>query len=198
MKVQKFPVIVISVTVLTYVLFFQNCTSNTNFNTASETTAVVNDPIPEDPVDLGNKPLLDLKIAHVNGNREFFVTTQGLSVTDSQCKLQFKKNGTTWTDFGNDFLCNSDFANIKFVLPGDDWTNNFNAASGGVQVRIVKASTKAEVGAFSQKLNCTINAVAVAETPLVDENCNRKWDDFVNGTTQPHPYQTTIQPRISS
>lgn len=196
MKSKNISMVLIALCALGYLVFFQNCTSNTNFSTASELPVVAEAPPPSssdnsdpDNLESGNvvsSPPLDLKITHINGNRDFLINVTGLAITDSQCKLQYQKNGATWSDLSNDFLCNADTGSVKFFLPTEDnWTNNFNAAGGGVSVRIVKSSDKSVVGVFSKKLGCINQGAASSQTPNIDENCNGRWDDFVNGSELP-------------
>ncbi len=184
MQSKNIPFVFIALSALAYVVFFQNCSSNTNFGTTS--SASTETPAANSPTEVVPGSTLNLRITHINGNRDFLINVTGLSITDSQCKLQYQKDGTTWTDFSNDFLCNSDTGSVKLLLPTqDNWTNNFNTTSGGVSVRIVKSKDKSIVGTFTEKLRCANQNPASSQTPNIDENCNGRWDDFVNGQEIP-------------
>ncbi len=131
-----------------YLIFFQNCSSGTNFTTASnsletpanQTTA----PTANNDSTSGN---LDLKITHINGNRGFLINIKNINITDAQCHLQFQKDGSTWIDLQPEFSCNTDTGAQTFYLPSEDnWTNNFNAT--GVQIRVVKALATKPVATF--------------------------------------------------
>ena len=123
-------------------------------------------------------------LSHVSGERKFTISTQFLSVTDSQCKVQFDRQGT-WTTLSTDlpgsptaFDCTTDLKNLKIQLP---YTDNWNSHFINVKVRLVKVSNEAVVGLFPQGLSCGVRAFSLIPTPDIDENCNLQWDDTSEG-----------------
>lgn len=105
------------------------------------------------------------------------------------CKVQYLKDGTTWTDslivsvgFETTILDCDQNANGStiFLSKKDNWTNNFNSV--GVSLRLVSAKTGVVLGNFPEKATCIPKAGATEKTPTVDENCDGRWDDNVGGT----------------
>lgn len=121
-------------------------------------------------------------LTHTANQKTFTVAWGAGGVGNGNCTLQYKKDGSTWTDIaGFTESCDSALSATTVTLPTDEtngWTNNF---ASGVDVRVVLASDGGQVLDFAQKLTCT------SSTPLPyndastseDANCNGKWsDDF--------------------
>lgn len=183
LKTLKSPFAFVVAGVIGFFLF-QNCSSNTNFNQATSTTTEAILAPTTNPSDVVSGNSLELKVTHISGNRAFLVNIKNINITDSQCRLQYFKDNTTWTDLNQDFHCNTDTGSQTFYLPTqDNWANNFNSA--GIRIRIVKAtSNKQVIAEFNEKLKCTPQMAGSNPTPNLDENCNGKWDDVDNGTKQ--------------
>lgn len=174
-KHRKQAVIVGGVAIL-FISTFQNC-SRTRF-TEIEESQVQNSSL--FIVDTGPAIINEIKLTHSPGQRNFKINIAGLPGGHNNCRMQYEKNGSVWTNLSSEFICNERMKDVSFDLPSNDgWTNNFN--SSGVRVRIVKSSDLSEVAVFSEKLTCLNKVSAVAPTPTTDENCDGRWDDVVVG-----------------
>lgn len=122
-------------------------------------------------------PPTNLSITHYSNYSYFYFSWTGGYGNGGTggCKIQFLKNGTTWTDLALQ-NCDSNRTNAIVNLPGDGWTNNFN--SSGVSVRVIRTSDSVVLGSFSQKLLCYSAGYSTYSTPTYDENCNGYWDDY--------------------
>lgn len=117
-----------------------------------------------------------LGVSHFPGNRNFKISSIGLSKSNGLCKIQYFKNNSLWVDLSAGFSCASDLSNANFSFPSDDnWTNNFNTV--GVSLRLVYGNDNALVATVEQKLKCISTAGSNVPTPNIDENCNHIWDD---------------------
>lgn len=114
------------------------------------------------------------------------------------CKLQYLKNGVTWTDAldmsalapQSVLNCDQTGTFAAYLSMSDGWTNNFDAT--GVSVRLVHKKTGTIFGTFTQKAVCNPIASSASPSPQVDENCNGIWDDNVGGTSTCTGTQTCI------
>ena len=94
------------------------------------------------------------------------------------CKLQYFKDGTTWTDLTGTYNCDAVATNVAASFPATaNWTNNFNAT--GVQVRLLRVSDSGALGTFSQKGVCSTLSGSGSSTPDIDEDCNGVWDNVI-------------------
>ncbi len=126
----------------------------------------------------------NLILAHTTRRRNFTVSWTAGSGNGGPggCKLQYHRNGTTWTDLAGTYNCDANTTTAAANLPSaDGWTNNFNGT--GVQVRLVRVSDGTEMGVFGTRTTCTASGGSSSATPTIDENCNHQWDDSVAGGT---------------
>lgn len=125
-----------------------------------------------------------LVLTHTPGERNATVSWNA-GVGTGPCKIQFEKNGTTWTDIPKSFNCAGTGGAIR--LPeAKNWTNNFNTT--GVKLRLVSTFGSSVYGEFPQRATCTIQSNGATSTPDTDENCNGIWDDDpapCSGSTSP-------------
>jgi hypothetical protein len=123
-----------------------------------------------------NSAPTSLSLVHGTRQRTFVVSWIGAGGASMPCKLQYKKDNTTWTDMPGSYQCeaNSESAFAEFPTT-NNWTNNFN--SGGVSVRLILTSDSSVLGAFPQKPTCNANSGGDSGTPNIDENCNGNWSD---------------------
>lgn len=92
------------------------------------------------------------------------------------CKLQYLKNGSTWTDIsGTNYNCDTTISNQSVSLPADGW---YSWNWDWVQIRIIRTSDSTVVGAFPQSLLCSATSWAPWSTPNIDEDCNWVWDNY--------------------
>lgn len=118
----------------------------------------------------------NLALYQTANERSFFVEwTAGVGF--GPCKIQFQKDGLTWTDFPGPSLYDCDELGSFFPdLPGtNNWTNNFNAT--GVKVRLISTVDALSFIEFPQRATCVIQPNPASPTPVIDENCNSIWND---------------------
>ncbi len=119
-----------------------------------------------------------LSLSHTFGHRDFSVSSVGLAITNSLCKVQYEKNKLNWVDLTPDFSCASGLSNKPVFLPSADrWNDSFDL--NGVKIRLIKSNDQSLVAVFPQSVTCQIQAGSDSTTPDVDENCNTVWDDSV-------------------
>jgi hypothetical protein len=124
----------------------------------------------------------NLQLTHVANSRNFLVSWTGATGNGgvNGCKLQYRRNDTVWTDLSGGFNCDVNTLNAAAVLPGDNWTTNFNPT--GVAIRLTRISGSVEMGIFPQRATCTAKSGSASPTPNIDENCNALWDDTSGGS----------------
>lgn len=86
---------------------------------------------------------------------------------------------TGWTDLSGGFNCDVNTHNAAAVLPGDNWTTNFNPT--GMAIRLMRISGSVEMGIFPQRTTCTAKSGSASPTPNIDEACNSLLDDTSGG-----------------
>ncbi len=117
-----------------------------------------------------------LSLSHTFGHRDFTVSSVGLAITNSLCKIQYEKSKLYWIDLTPDFSCASGLSNKPVSLPSaDHWNDSFDLV--GVKIRLVKSNDQSLVGVFPQNVTCQIQTGSDKPTPDIDENCNTVWDD---------------------
>ncbi len=121
-------------------------------------------------------------LTHVPNSKDFKVAWGAGGAGNDSCKLQYRKNGSDWTDIaGFSQNCDIALAETNVTLPTDEvngWTNNF---ASGVDVRLVMASGGGQILTFAEKLTCNVSVpLPLSDSnSSVDANCNGKWsDDF--------------------
>lgn len=170
--------IVALISTISLVLVFQNC-SRTKFSGGEEESASNS----TEAFVAEENQIQKVSIQHITGHQEFTISTIGVKVSDSTCKVQFEKNNTTWVDLSAEFDCSQNIDSAIFLLPNtNNWTNNFNAT--GVRIRLIKTSDSSPVAYFSQNLTCVSKSPSNSATPNIDENCNAQWDDFTPGAAK--------------
>lgn len=97
------------------------------------------------------------------------------------CRLQYY-TGSVWTDLSYaTYNCDANTTNAAAQLNGDNFTaTTWNAT--GLQIRLQRISDSASVAAFSQNATCSAVGGSGSATPLIDEDCNRYWDNYTTGT----------------
>lgn len=105
------------------------------------------------------------------------------------CKIQYLKDGTTWTDtldnniFGLPPLdCDAESGGMVLFSLADNWTNNF---ATGVSFRLVRTSTEEVLGVFPELAVCSPSDGSSSSTPFQDEDCDGRWDNIVNAGGTP-------------
>jgi hypothetical protein len=117
----------------------------------------------------------NLALSHTSGNKTFTFSWTWWSNNWWSCKLQYYKDGTTWTNISETtYDCDSTITNQLVTLPWDGW----NSAWSSIQVRIIKTSDSAILWTFSQNLTCSSVAWSVSSTPNIDEDCNGEWNNI--------------------
>jgi hypothetical protein len=122
-------------------------------------------------------PPTGLSLTHSANSKNFWFSWTAGSGNGGAggCRLQYYQNASTWTNISGTFNCDANQSNVFVSLPGDNWTNNFNAT--GVNIRIQRISDSSALGTFSEKLLCYSTGSSSSPTPTYDENCNGVWDD---------------------
>ncbi len=125
-------------------------------------------------------PPTNLALVQSPGNRLFTVSwTAGTN--NGNCKLQYYKDGTTWTDLAGTYDCDANTTNAAAALPSsDNWTTGpWNA--GGLSVRLAGVADSVAKGTFPQNVTCsnTTSPTNYNPTPDIDEDCNLAWDNKV-------------------
>jgi len=139
-------------------------------------------------------PPTALTLSHTEWSREFLVSWTGGSGTWGSwgCKLQYNKDGTTWTDLPGTYNCDQDTTgwfpdpnSISVTLPSTNyWTDNFDTT--GVELRLALIDNTPAV-AFSTNLTCTSGWGSNSSTPNYDEDCDGRWNN-----TGSEPNYTTV------
>lgn len=123
-----------------------------------------------------------LSVNHSSGNKNFSVSwTAGSGQNGAGgCKLQYFKDGNTWTDLAGTYNCDANATNVAATLPATaGWTNSSgNWDATGVSIRLQRVSDSAGIGLFSNTLKCSSRAGSSSPTPNLDEDCDRNWDDY--------------------
>lgn len=119
-----------------------------------------------------------LTLSHTANSKTFtFSWTAGVG-NGGSCKLQYFKNGTTWTDISAlTYNCDTTIWSQLVTLPADGWNTNWSSIS----VRVIRTSDSLAMGTFPQNLTCSAVGASASSTPNVDENCNGTWDDYSAG-----------------
>lgn len=114
-------------------------------------------------------------LVHTSRNKTFTFSWSGGLLNGSSCKLQYLRNGATWTDISaTTYNCDGIVSSQSVTLPGDGWnSSNWN----GMQVRILRTTDSVSVGIFPQTLSCSAVGGSSSPTPNVDEDCNGTWDN---------------------
>lgn len=119
-----------------------------------------------------------LSLTHSTRNRTFTVSWTAGSGNGGAggCRLQYYKDGSTWTNITGTFNCDATTTNSAASFPTTGgWTNNFNGT--GVQVRLQRISDSSVVGTFSQRATCTSTTASATSTPDIDEDCDASWNN---------------------
>jgi hypothetical protein len=121
-----------------------------------------------------------LSLSHTSRSKTFTFTWSAGSGNGGSCKLQYFRNGSTWTDVSaTTYNCDSNLTNQSVTLPNDGWNSTWSS----IAVRIIRTSDSTVVGTFAQNLTCSSTGGSAGSTPSVDENCNGSWDDIINVVT---------------
>lgn len=94
------------------------------------------------------------------------------------CKLQYLKDGTDWTDVnGINYNCDLAITNQDVILPWNGWnTVSWNS----IPVRLIKVSNSSILWTFWTTLNCSTSTWSLVATPTIDEDCDWVWDNYSN------------------
>ncbi|MEF2175162.1 MAG: thrombospondin type-1 domain-containing protein [Candidatus Absconditabacteria bacterium] len=117
----------------------------------------------------------DLTMDHLSNSKTFKVSWKGLvnGATTNNCKLQYLKDNSVWTDLITGLNCDNDLVDRAVNLPSTDlWTNSFH----NTKIRVFSISNS-KIIEFENKLQCLVMSGSTTVTPNIDENCNGKWDD---------------------
>lgn len=116
-------------------------------------------------------------LTHVANEKSLKISWGANGAGNGNCKLQYQKDGSTWTDIAG-FIgnCDATQAETTVALPGDGWTNNF---ASGVNVRIAMTSGGGIVHSFTNKLTCTPSSPLpqTDASASLDADCNGNWSD---------------------
>ncbi len=117
----------------------------------------------------------NLILSHSSRSKNFTFSWNAGSGNGGSCKLQYYKNGTTWTDISSTiYNCDTNLSNINVTLPNDWWYSwNWN----GTQIQVVRTNDGKVLWTFPQTLNCTAVWASSSSTPSIDEDCNGVWDN---------------------
>jgi hypothetical protein len=132
-----------------------------------------------------------LSLTHTPGSRNFTVSWTAGS-NNGTCKLQYYRDGTTWTDLSGTYNCDATVTNSAASLPSTDaWTSVFNGT--GVSIRLVAVADSTPKGTFPQNTTCTTGTATNFRTPTIDEDCNTYWDNgVVNSSTDAYYISTNV------
>lgn len=139
-----------------------------------------------------------LSLAQSTRSRTFTVSWTGGSGNGGAggCKLQYQKDGTTWTDISGTYNCDSNTTTAAAAFPTtNNWTNNFNVT--GVSVRLLRSSDSTVMGTFAQRGVCSSTSGSSTSTPNIDEDCNGIWDNSTSSTQSCSPGGPSMAPGAS-
>lgn len=127
----------------------------------------------------------NLTLSHITRNKTFTFSLTAWVWNWWSCKLQYYRNGTTWTNISETtYNCDSNISNQSVTLPWDWWNNSWSS----IQVRIIRTSDSVSLWTFWQNLNCSTTSGSSSSTPNIDEDCNWTWN---NSTTSSYQTCTT-------
>ncbi len=96
------------------------------------------------------------------------------------CKLQFLKQGTTWTDLVTGLNCDASTSGLAENLPADGW--NGGSAWASISVRLVSTGSSSQIASFASSLTCSVISGSTSSTPTIDEDCDNNWDNTTSVT----------------
>lgn len=120
-----------------------------------------------------------LALSHAPNSNAFSISWGGGAST-MPCSVQYY-TGSAWATLAG-ANCGVSASALAVYLPAADaWKNNW----GSTSIRLLRTTDNVVLGTFPQTLACAVIAGTPYETPGLDEDCDGRWNERVEGSAGP-------------